>query len=106
MNELQNQFTKLQKDHDELKKQFEELKSMYYKNNFIAEQIFTKNVTFKGGVNFSNTSLGFFSTSPIAQKNHISDPSGGGTAGVDSPARNAINSILSVLESYGLTKTS
>ena len=48
--------------------------------------------------------LSFHNVTPVVQQSHISDPSGGGT--VDSECRTAVNSILSVLESYGFTATS
>lgn len=47
--------------------------------------------------------LGFFPTvgaAPVAQQAHIADPAGGGT--VDAEARTAINSILNLIEAYGL----
>ena len=43
---------------------------------------------------------------PVIQAAHIANPSGAGDAGVDTPARTAINSILVVLENKGLTATS
>lgn len=48
--------------------------------------------------------LGFFDTAPVVQQSHIQDPSGGATA--DTQARNAINSILEVLEKFGFTASS
>jgi len=48
--------------------------------------------------------LGFFGATPVAQQSHISDPSGGGTQ--DAEARTAINSILSLLETFGFTASS
>lgn len=44
------------------------------------------------------------SAAPVATQTHIADPSAGGT--VDTQARTAINSILDVLEAFGLTATS
>jgi len=48
--------------------------------------------------------IGFLGVNAAAQQSHIADPSGGST--VDSEARTAINSILSVLETFGFTATS
>lgn len=47
--------------------------------------------------------FGFFGTAPTAQAAAISTPSGGGTAGVDSSARTAINSIITALHNIGIT---
>jgi len=44
--------------------------------------------------------LGFFGTSPIAQRAHVADPTGGVT--VDAEARTAINAILASIEAFGL----
>lgn len=46
--------------------------------------------------------IGFFGKAPVVQQSTISDPSGGGSAGVDTPARNAINSIIDLLQALGL----
>lgn len=43
-------------------------------------------------------------TTAVTTQAHIADPSTGAT--VDSQARTAINSILDVLEAFGLTATS
>jgi hypothetical protein len=49
----------------------------------------------------SDQKLGFFGHAPVAQQSHISAPSGGTT--VDSSARTAINQIISLLQTLGLT---
>jgi len=103
MEDLNKQFVR-KDDFDKLQKDFDDLKYLFYKNNFPYRQIFDKDIVFKKKVTFDNTELGFFSVTPIAQKDHISDPSGGTTT--DSQARTAIGSILVVLESFGLIKTS
>ena len=54
----------------------------------------------------SSQKLSLWGVTPIVQPSKISDPSGAGTAGVDSPARTAINSIIDVLEAIGLTSSS
>lgn len=43
-------------------------------------------------------------TTAVTTQTHIADPAAGGT--VDAQARTAINSILDVLEAFGLTATS
>ena len=45
--------------------------------------------------------IGFFGKAPVVQQGAISSPSGGAT--VDTQARSAINSIISVLQTLGLT---
>jgi hypothetical protein len=105
MENLENELSNLREEHKELKKRFDSLESLYLKNNFTGEQIFTKKITFKGDTEFRNNKLGFFSTEAIVQKDTIENPSGSGTAGVDSSARTAINSILTVLKDYGIIKS-
>ena len=50
----------------------------------------------------SGQKLGFFGKTPVTQPSTVADPSGGGVAGVDLPARGAINSIIDSLQSLGL----
>ena len=64
------------------------------------------NIIFASGVGTkigtaTTQKLAFFGTTPAAQQASIADPSGGGT--IDTQARTAINSILDVLDVYGLT---
>lgn len=49
----------------------------------------------------TGSKLGFFNKAPAAQQATIDDPSGGVT--IDANARTAINSILDVLDVFGLT---
>lgn len=56
-----------------------------------------------GGVDrlrLNGTGVGFFAATPVAQQAHVNDPSGGAT--VDAEARTAVNSILDILQAYGL----
>ena len=46
--------------------------------------------------------IGFWNTTPVIQPSAIGNPSGGGSAGVDTPARTAIISILTALRNEGL----
>jgi hypothetical protein len=52
----------------------------------------------------SDQKLGFYGVTPIAQQAAITAPTGGGTAGVDSPARTAITDIISRIKNAGITK--
>lgn len=54
-----------------------------------------------GSLKHTGSKIGFFKTTPTTQQASISDPSGGATQ--DANARTAINSILDVLDAYGLT---
>ena len=51
----------------------------------------------------STQKIGFLGKTPVSQQASIADPSGAGDAGVDQPARTAINSILDVLDAFGFT---
>ena len=51
----------------------------------------------------STQRLGFWGKSPVVQQASIADPAGAGDAGVDQPARDAVNSILDVLDAVGFT---
>ena len=46
--------------------------------------------------------LGFFGKTPVVQLTTISDTTGGGTAGVDTPARTTISEIIDTLQLIGL----
>ena len=48
--------------------------------------------------------IGFFGATPVDKPETIADPSGGGTAGVDIPARTSINSLIDRLQELGLIK--
>ena len=51
----------------------------------------------------SDQKLSVYGVTPIIQQSKINDPSGGGTAGVDAPARNTINAIIDALEAFGIS---
>jgi len=76
-----------------LKKLSERLE-IFEKNRFSGLEIKDKDQQFKGKV-------GFFGVDPASQQTTINDPSGGGDAGVDTPARTAINSLIDVLQKFG-----
>jgi len=54
----------------------------------------------RGRANGSAAAIGFLGATPAAQQAHINDPSGGATT--DAEARTAINSILDILQTFGL----
>lgn len=88
----------------QLENELRELKAEFYKNNFPQQQTFVKDVIFQGGSSFVSlnptTSFGLGVT-PATQQANIAQPTGGST--VDAEARGAINSILSVLDTFGFT---
>jgi len=58
-------------------------------------------------VAYDATGIGFNGAAPVAQQAHIADITVTGTYGTDDDAiQTAINSIIAVLEAYGLTATS
>jgi hypothetical protein len=66
----------------------------------------TNGTKFGNVITIKQDSLGFYDATAVVKQNLIADPSGAGTAGVDTPARDAINSILDLLIAYGLMKSS
>ncbi|HWH31201.1 MAG TPA: hypothetical protein VNU01_00875, partial [Egibacteraceae bacterium] len=64
------------------------------------KQTFSGEVEIDGALNHDGTTLGVLGATPVTQRTHIADPSGGITS--DSQARTAINAILDLLEAYGL----
>jgi hypothetical protein len=58
-------------------------------------------------VKLDSTGVSFMAADPVAQQAHIADVSVTGTyATDDTPIETAINSIIAVLEAFGLTATS
>lgn len=88
----------------QLENELRELKAEFYKNNFPQQQVFVKDVLFKGTATYTSlnptTSFGLGVTPAVRQAN-ILNPSGGAT--VDAEARSAISSILTVLDNFGFT---
>ncbi|MFA6897248.1 MAG: hypothetical protein WCQ96_03110 [Patescibacteria group bacterium] len=91
-------------EYNKLREEFDALKAAFYKDNFTAEQIFTKKITFKGDVDFRNNKIGFFSKGTVVQPDFIPSPSGGTVQ--DTQARSAIDSIRNVLIDTGIIKSS
>lgn len=76
---------------------------IYNQYNFPSKVVFKKDVSFDGAVTLSKieaTTFGLGLT-PVARQSAISAPSGGVT--VDAEARTAINSIRTVLTTFGFT---
>lgn len=67
---------------------------------FEAKVTFADEVEVDGALNHDGTTLGLLGATPVTQRTHIADPSGGLTA--DTQARAAINAILDLLEAFGL----
>lgn len=88
----------------QLENELRELKAEFYKNNFPQQQTFVKDVIFQGSSSFTSlsptTSFGLGVT-PAVRQASIAQPTGGGVIDVES--RGAINSILSVLDTFGFT---
>lgn len=82
-----------------LEQELSELKAEYYRNNFNQQQVFIKDVAFKGNV-------GFFSKTPTTQAAAIAAPGTPSGIYVQAEAQaqvNAINSIRTVLQNLGFT---
>lgn len=89
----------------------EESNTLFAKDKFI----FRKNLKFEDAISLqfgtkigtkicsaTDQKLSFYGVTPVDQPSTISDPSGAGAAGVDAPARTAINSIIDRLQELGL----
>lgn len=81
----------------------------------IQEFIFRNQIRLEEGINIklspkigtkigtaTDQKLSFWGVIPVVQPNTISDPSGGGTAGVDTPARDTIKAVIVRLKETGL----
>lgn len=53
----------------------------------------------------SDQKIAFFGNAPVAKQGAIGDPTGGGTAGVDTPCRSTVSAILTVLRNLGFINT-
>ena len=97
----------------ELKEEVGVLKNLVFALIKNDKYYFGKHIVLANGANISFSSgtgtkigatgdkIGFLGATPVIRQADISDPAGGAT--VDSQARTAINSILDVLEIFGLT---
>lgn len=101
---MESDFTALKNEVAELKKLLQEVRGDFYKDNYQSKQIFSKDIEFTGESSFVSlaptTSFGL-GVAPAVRQSSIAAPSGGAT--VDTESRSAINSILSVLDTFGFT---
>jgi len=101
---MESDFTKLSIEVQELKKLLQEVRGDFYKDNYPSKQIFSKDIEMTGTFTQASvnptTSFGLVVT-PAARQSAITAPTGGAT--VDTESRNAINSIRTVLTTFGLT---
>lgn len=109
----------LQQQINQLRRALQSLADIHSRTHFIDKDVFSNPVYFNNKVLFKDNSsislganlgtkiglagerIGFLGASPIARQSAITPPSGGAT--VDSQARTAINSIITVLQNFGLT---
>lgn len=94
----------------QLESKLRQLEEKFNKGRFSNQIVFDSPVKFNRGIIAGSEGLsivesgqkvGFFGVTPVTRQASIGQPSGGAT--VDSQARAAINSILTVLDNYGLT---
>lgn len=101
---MESEFKKLQEQVTILQTQLEELRGEYYKDNYPSKIIFRKDVEMAGKFTQATvnptTSFGLVVT-PAVRQSAITAPTGGST--IDIEARNAVNSIRSVLSTFGFT---
>lgn len=110
--ELQSQIIDLQG-------QINHLTDVYYRTHSIDKDVFQNAVYLNGKVYFKNGStislgvatggivgatgekIGFLGHAPVARQSAITAPTGGAT--IDAEARTAINTLILVLKTFGLT---
>lgn len=101
---MESDFTQLKNQVEQLQRQLDELRGEYYKDNYSSKIVYRKDVemlgTFTQATVNPTTSFGLVVT-PVGRQSAITAPTGGTT--VDTEARNAINSIRSVLSTFGFT---
>ena len=98
---MENKLTKLENEVQSLKKELSSFKDVYYRTNMIDKQIYMNKAYFKNDVYLPSKIAFFGGNTPVAQQTAISSPSGG--SNIDSEARTAINSIITKLQTLGLT---
>ena len=102
--EVETKIEGLERQIEQLKRDLMEIRGDYYKENSPTKMIITRDVQILG--NLVQTSVNPTSTfglvvTPVGRQANIAAPAGGPT--IDTESRNAINSILSVLDTFGLT---
>jgi len=91
----------LQKQIEDLQDKLNHLTDVYYRTNFIDKTVHTKPVYFKDNVYLPAKTAFFASNTPVAKQAAITAPAGGAT--VDTQARTAIGTIITTLQTLGLT---
>lgn len=76
---------------DDLQKRLDHLSDLYFRINYIDKSVFVNPVHLNGKVSF-------FGKTPVGIQSAITSPSGGAT--VDTQARNAIDSIITILQKF------
>lgn len=74
-----------------LQAELTQLKDIYYRTHYVDKDVFTNPVYLNGKVSF-------FGKTPVGIQSAITSPSGGAT--VDTQARNAIDSIITILQKF------
>lgn len=74
---------------------------VYHRSHFIDKDVFSNKVYFRNDVYLPAKIAFFAGGTPVAQQAAITAPSGGAT--VDSQARTAISTIITRLQTLGLT---
>lgn len=122
---MDNQLQQLQKQVAELEKTVSKLSDLFYRTSRIDKYDFMNPAYFNGNVYLNNKiylkdgstvnigattgaiigatgeKIGFLGHAPIARQAAITAPTGGAT--VDAQSRTAIGTIITVLQSFGLT---
>lgn len=86
---------------NELVKKVDDFIDIYSRSHFIDKDVFNNKVYFRNDVYLPSKTAFFGSNTPASKQAAITTPSGGAT--VDSQARSAISSIITTLQSLGLT---
>lgn len=114
----------LQQQVDSLKNQLNQLMDLFYRQHFVDKDVFQNAVYLNGKLFFKDRTgnpmvislgkvtgaqigisatekLGFLGATPVVQQSAITPPSGGAT--IDSQARTAINSLITLIQKFGLS---
>jgi hypothetical protein len=91
---------------EQMKKDLDNLKRNYFLGDFPDKKVYYKTLVAQGGMSFTQSVLGFFGVTPVAQQSAVTSPSGGGgssTDAIDISARTSIGQIKTALQNLGLT---
>ncbi len=108
---MDNEIIQLKNQVESLTQQVKLLTDLQYKNNFSDLIIFDKRVRFNRNITIGQDGLrigmsptekvSLFGENPVIQQAAISPPSGGAT--IDSQARTAISSLITLMSTFGFT---